>query len=64
MKTKYLCSIAFLLLLSLGFAMDFPLPEAPQLSISISGYVELPGSYKVYPTDRISDALMMAQTPQ
>ena len=57
MKTKYIFSIALLLLISLSFALDFPLAEIPRLSISISGYVENPGTYKVNPTDRLSDAL-------
>lgn len=64
MKTKYIFSIALLLLISLSFALDFPLAEIPRLSISISGYVENPGTYKVNPTDRLSDALLQTEGPQ
>lgn len=63
MKTKYLCSIALLLIMSISFALDFPKADIPHLSISISGYVENPGTYKVYSTDRLSDALLRSQTP-
>lgn len=63
MKNKYICSIALLLLIGLSFGLEIPLAGVPQLSISISGYVENPGTYLVYPTDRLSDALLKSQTP-
>lgn len=50
-----------LLLSTLSFALDIPVAAIPQLSISISGYVENPGTYKVYPTDRLSDALLQTE---
>ncbi|MCB5252501.1 MAG: SLBB domain-containing protein [Candidatus Cloacimonadaceae bacterium] len=62
MRIKYICSIALLLIMNLSFALDFPLAEIPQLSISISGYVENPGTYKVYSSDRLSDALLKAES--
>ncbi|MCB5270962.1 MAG: SLBB domain-containing protein [Candidatus Cloacimonetes bacterium] len=64
MKTKYIFSIALLLLIQFSFALDIPVAAIPQYSISISGYVENPGTYKVYPTDRLSDALLQTQTLQ
>jgi protein involved in polysaccharide export with SLBB domain len=49
--------------ISLAFALDIPLTDVPQISISISGYVENPGTYKVYPVDRLSEALNLSRTP-
>ncbi|MDI3503307.1 MAG: hypothetical protein PWP64_243 [Candidatus Cloacimonadota bacterium] len=63
MKIRQLCSVLILLLISMGYALDIPLSDVPQISISISGYVENPGSYKVYPVDRLADALVLSKTP-
>lgn len=64
MKIKYIFSIALALLMTACFALEFPVVEIPQLSISISGYVENPGTYKVFPTDRLSDAMQKARTAE
>lgn len=60
MKTKLLC----LLLLSLVFylaALEMPpVSAAPQISVSITGYVKYPGTYYMLPTDRLSNLMEKA----
>lgn len=50
-----------ILWLSLGAAVEIPMPTTPQISVSITGFVRNPGNYKMSPTDRVSDLIAKAQ---
>lgn len=63
MKIKLLC---ILLILSLSglWALELPVANIPQISVSITGFVPQPGHYKMNPTDRISNLLELAMLDQ
>lgn len=60
MKTKLLCLLLWSLLFCLA-ALEIPqISTAPQISVSITGYVKNPGTYYMHPSDRLSNLMEKA----
>ena len=65
MKAKLFCLLLLLLFVAFSLrAIELPLPNVPQISVSITGLIRHPGLYNISPTDRLSSVLeksMLAQ---
>ncbi len=63
MNTKYICILVLILSISLAGAQSLISDSMVMISVSISGQVENPGTYKISRVDRLSDLVYLAQMP-